>query len=268
LGSPADVYSRVMIYSLNGLPTIGTESVDFVRMSCLGNSIPEAEWPIILNEVRRVLKTGGAIEVIDDELVRVYPEYPSGEHEIPELKGRSSRISTETRGHKDGLHPIDRFFKEMLVKKYGMPEAPHRTIDTAMEIVFGANDKKHFRVELPSLNFKVVETEETRRGGNLFQAIRGKKDAAQSPPHDTATKAQRVLGLGSATAGEKISDPFLVFYPHGLYRLDASEVRMAACGSMHRVLSCRASLIDFIVGPGAGGKELKGVTDMLWEYEE
>lgn len=257
-----------MIYSLNGLLTVGTESVDFVRMSCLGTSIPEAEWPIVLAEVRRILKTGGAIEVIDDELVRVYPEYPLEEDEFPELKGRLSRISTEIRERKDGLHPIDRFFREMLVKKYGMPEAPHRTIDTAMEIVFGANDKKHFRVELPSLNFKVVENEETRRGGNLFQAIRGKKDAAQSAPHDTAIKAQRVLGLGSTTAGEKISDPFLIFYPHGLYHLDASEIRMAACGSMHRVLSCRASLIDFIVGPGAEGRELKEVTDMLWAYEE
>lgn len=241
------------MYSLQGLPTIKTESIDFVRMSCLGTSIPEEEWPIVLAEVRRVLSTGGAVEIIDDELVRVYPEYP----------GRSSRLSAETGDQEDGLHPIDRYFKQMLVERYRMPKMPHRTIDIAMEIVFGANDKKHFRVELPSRSFKIVETEETRQGGNLFQALRGKRGVAV---HDTSTKAQRVLGLDSVGGG--VDDPFLIFYPHGLCNLDVSEVQMAACGSMHRVLSCRASLIDFIVGPAAEGEELNEVTNMLWEYEE
>ena len=256
------------ISSLSPLLTIKTESVDFVRMSCLGTSIPEADWPIVLTEVRRVLKTGGAIEVIDDELVRVYPEYYSEEHEALVPKGRLSRVSIESEDQRDGLHPIDRYFRQMLVERYGMPEKPHRTIDTSMEIVFGANDKKHFRVELPSFSFKFIEIEEARRGGNLFHAFRGKKDAAQSVPHDSVAKAQRVLGLGNTPMGEKIGGPFLIFYPHGLYHLDASEVRMAACGSMHRVLSCRASLIDFIVGSGAEGEELNEVTDMLWAYEE
>lgn len=260
--------SRVTASSLKSLPTIKTESVDFVRMSCLGTSIPETEWPIVLAEVRRVLKTGGAIEVIDDELVRVYPKHFFEEHKALVLNGRSSRVIAESGDQRDGLHPLDRYFRRMLVERYGMPEAPHRTIDTAMEIVFGANDKKHFRVELPSPSFKVVEIEDARRGGNILQAFRSKRDAAQSAPHDTVTKAQRVLGLGSASAGEKISDPFLIFYPHGLCHLDASEVRMAACESMHRVLSCRASLIDFIVGPSAEGEELNEVTDMLWAYEE
>jgi len=258
--------SRVTTSSLNPLQTIKTESVDFVRMACLGTSIPEAEWPVVLAEVRRILKTGGAIEVIDDELVRVYPEHPSEEHETPVLKKCSSRTPIETGDQRNGFHPIDRYFKQMLVKRYRMPETPHRTIDTAMEIVFGANDKKHFRVELPSPSFKVIE--EARRGGNLFQAFRGRKDAAQSIPHDSVSKAQRVLGLGNTSVGEKTSDPFLIFYPHGLYYLDASEVRMAVCGSMHRVLSCRASLIDFIVGPSAEGEELDEVANMLWAYEE
>lgn len=233
-------------------------------MSCLGTSIPEVEWPIVMTEIRRILKTGGAIEVIDDELVRVYPEHFPEEHEAPKSTRRLSRVSTESEDQRDGLHPVDRYFRQMLVERYGMPEKPHRTIDTAMEIVFGANDKKHFRVELPSPSFKIVETEEIRRNGSLLQAFRGKKDAAQSVPHDTATKAQR----GSAPVGEKISDPFLIFYPHGLCHLDASEVRMAACGSMHQVLSCRAPLIDFIVGPSAEGEELEEVTKMLWAYEE
>ena len=251
---------------MNGLPTIKTESVDFVRISCLGTSIPETGWPVVLTEVRRILKTGGAVEVIDDEMVRGYPGYSAEEHGVLELKGRSSFVPTESKDKNDGLHPVDRYFRQMLVEKYGMPETPHRTVDRSMETIFGANDKKHFRVELPSPNFKIVEVEETRRCGNLFQAFRSKKDVSQSAPTDTPAKALRVLG--SASAGEKITDPFLIFYPHGLCHLDASEVRMAACGSMHTLLSCRASLLDCIVGSGAEGDELDVVTDMLWAYEE
>jgi hypothetical protein len=197
------VNSRVTTTSLNPLLTIRTESVDFVRMSCLGTSIPEADWPVVLSEVRRILKTGGVIEVIDDELVRTYPEYFPEEHEVLDLKRRSSRVSIEIEDWKDGLHPVDRHFKQMLVKKYGMPETPHRTIDTAMEIVFGANDRKHFRVEVPAPSFKVVETEETRRNGNFFHAIRAKKDAAQSANHDNTAKAQRVLGLDTRDPWER-----------------------------------------------------------------
>jgi len=256
------VNPRAVIASLNGLPTIKTESVDFVRMSCLGTSVPKAEWPIVLAEVRRILKTGGAIEVVDDEMIR---RYPPKERQPLEPEDCSSLSSTESWGQEDSLHRIDRYFTEMLVEKYGMPATPHRTVDKAMEIVFGANDKKHFRVELPSPDFKIVETEEMRRGGNLLQAFRGKKDFGQSVPPDTAEKAQRILG--SAPVGGGNSGPFLIFYPHGLCRLDASEVRMAACGTMHRVLSCRASLIDSIVGSGASGEELDEINDMLWAYE-
>jgi len=251
-----------VIPSLNGLPTIKTESVDFVRMSCLGTSIPKSEWPIVLTEVRRILRTGGAIEVVDDEMIR---GFSPKEHQDPELEDCSSLTSTESWAQEDNLHRIDRYFMEMLVEKYGMSATPHRTVDKAMEIVFGANDKKHFRIELPSPDFKIVETDEMRRGGNLFQAFRGKKDTSQFVPSDTAEKAQRILG--STPVGEKISGPFLIFYPHGLCRLNTSEVRMAACGTMHRVLSCRASLIDSIVGPGAGGEELDEINHMLWEYE-
>jgi hypothetical protein len=257
---------RVTASSLNPLLTIKTESVDFVRMSCLGTSIPEADWPVVLTEVRRVLNTGGVVEVIDDELVRAYPEFFAEGREGQVLKGRSSRVSMESWDQRDDLHPIDRYFRQMLVERYKIPETPHRTIDTAMEIVFGANDKKHFRVELPLPRFKFIETGDARWGGDILQAFRSKMDAVQST-RDTVTKAQRVLGVGSASVGEKIRGPFLIFHPHGLCHLDASEVRMAACGSMHRVLSCRASLIDFIVGTVTEGEELDEVTNMLWEYE-
>lgn len=256
---PEKPVTHVIVRSLDKLSPITTESVDLVRMSCLGTSIPEGEWPVVLTEVRRILKPGGVVEIIDDEL---HPAY------VPEDQiGRLSLTSTEGRDNRTSLHPIDQYFRQMLVERYGMPETPHKTIGAAMEITFGAYTDTYFRVELPSRKFKTVETEETRRGGNLLQAFLGKKDVAQLLPYDTPTKAQRVLGLtnGSA-AGDRVTNPFLIF-PYGLCHLDASEVRMAACGGMHKVLSCRASLIDFIVGSGAEGERLDDVTNKLWAYE-
>lgn len=251
--------TRIMVYSLEKLSTIGTESVDFVRMSSLGTSVPESEWPIVLTEVRRILKPGGVVEIIDDEL---YPAYlPKGQ------RGRTSDTCAGDKDQGDGLHRIDREFRRMLVERYGMPKTPHETIDAAMKITFGANEKKRFRVELPSPSFKIIGTEETRRSGNLLQAFLGQKDVTHSVLHNTPSKAQRVLGLDNGSSGDRVSKPFLIFYPYGLCCMDASEVQMAACGNMHKVLSCRASLIDFIAGPGAEGEKVNEATDMLWAYE-
>ena len=234
-------------------------------MSCLGTSIPKAKWPIVLTEVRRILKTGGVVEIVDDEMIWGRSGYPPKEHQALDPEDCSFLASAESTGQEDAMHIIDQYFTRMLVERYGMPATPHRTVDRALEMVFGVNDKKHFRVELPSPDFGIAETEEIRRGGNFFQAFRSKKDVGQSLPPDTAAKAQRVLG--STPAGERISGPFLIFYPHGLCRLDASEVRMAACGTMHRVLSCRASLVDSVVGQDTWGEELDQLNEMLWDYE-
>ena len=260
-----------LVRSLRELPTIETESVDFVRMSCLGTSIPESEWPIVLTEVRRILKPGGVVEIIDDEM---YPAY------LPKVqRGRTSRTSSGDKysDQEADLHPVDRYFREMLVDRYGISKSPHKTIDTVMGIAFGENQKKSFRIELPSSNLTIVETEETRWGGNLFQAFLGKKDVTQSVPYDTPAKAQRLLGLDNGPSGDRVIKPFLIFHPYELCpldasqvrmaTLDASEVRMAACGNMHKVLSCRASLIDSIAGSGAEGDKLDNVKNMLWEYE-
>lgn len=233
--------AHVTVRSLNKLSTIETESVDFVRMSCLGTSIPELEWPVVLTEVRRILRPRGVVEVIDDEL---YPAH------LP----------------KDCLLPIDRSFTEMLVKGYGMPVTPHETIEEAMEIAFGASEKKCFRVGLPSPNLLVIETEETRRGENLSQTLLGKRDVTRSVPHDTPAKAQRLLGLDNESLDVRVDKPSLI-HPYGSDHWDSSDVRMVACGYMHKVLSCRASLIDFIAGSGAKGEKLDGVENELWAYE-
>ena len=248
--------THIIVLSLEKLSTVETESVDFVRMSCLGTSVPELEWPVVLTEASRILRPGGVIEIIDDEL---YPAY------LPEARSRpiDHRDSDDeelypTHLQKKGMHLIDQHFRKMLVDRYGMPEVPHATIENAMEIAFGKKEKKSFHVELPT----TIEGLDRK----LFQTSPGKGGVTRSVPHDAPAKAQRVLGLDNKPSGDRVSEPFLILQ-HRLCHLEASDVRMAACGNMHKVLSCRASLIDFIAGPGAEGEGLDEVTDMLWLYE-
>ncbi|KAF9560474.1 S-adenosyl-L-methionine-dependent methyltransferase [Agrocybe pediades] len=53
---------------LDGLP-FPTDFFDFVRISGLGLAIPEDEWQSLLEDVRRVLKAGAVLEIIEDDLL-------------------------------------------------------------------------------------------------------------------------------------------------------------------------------------------------------
>lgn len=51
---------------LDGLP-FPPEYFDFVRLSGLGLAIPENEWQSVLEEIRRVMKVGAALEIIEED---------------------------------------------------------------------------------------------------------------------------------------------------------------------------------------------------------
>ncbi|TFL04202.1 hypothetical protein BDV98DRAFT_563735 [Pterulicium gracile] len=66
-----DIASRVKwIYGnfLDGLP-FEDELFDFVRMHGLGLALPEDEWAFVLEDVRRVMKPGGVLEVVEEDLI-------------------------------------------------------------------------------------------------------------------------------------------------------------------------------------------------------
>jgi len=53
------------------------KSFDFVRMANLNIAIPHDRWSLIITEVRRVLKMGGQLEIIDDEIFFPYGTTPA-----------------------------------------------------------------------------------------------------------------------------------------------------------------------------------------------
>ncbi|GJE86204.1 S-adenosyl-L-methionine-dependent methyltransferase [Phanerochaete sordida] len=62
-------------YVYNGLP-FKDASFHFVRMACLSAVVPFDRWSALLQEVDRVLKPGGRLEVIDDEIFFPEPQAP------------------------------------------------------------------------------------------------------------------------------------------------------------------------------------------------
>ncbi|KAL4252270.1 hypothetical protein ABKN59_002545 [Abortiporus biennis] len=53
---------------LDSLP-FGVEEFDLVRICCIGLGVPEDEWQDLFQEVSRVLKPGGVLEIIEDDLI-------------------------------------------------------------------------------------------------------------------------------------------------------------------------------------------------------
>ncbi|KAJ7593263.1 hypothetical protein C8J56DRAFT_930700 [Mycena floridula] len=53
---------------LEGLP-FSSELFDLVRIACLGLAVPEDEWQYLLEEVSRVMKRGGIVEIIEEDLI-------------------------------------------------------------------------------------------------------------------------------------------------------------------------------------------------------
>ena len=64
-----DNFTFVQANIFDGLP-FEDDTFDFVFQRLLVASIPKDKWPLIINELTRVLKPGGYLEVNNDEIFR------------------------------------------------------------------------------------------------------------------------------------------------------------------------------------------------------
>ncbi|KAH7102735.1 hypothetical protein BKA62DRAFT_88741 [Auriculariales sp. MPI-PUGE-AT-0066] len=73
--SPPDLQHRIRWVQgdfLQRLP-FPTESFDFVRCSKIGLAVPETRWQPLLSEISRVLRPGGSLEIIEENLIFPLP---------------------------------------------------------------------------------------------------------------------------------------------------------------------------------------------------
>ncbi|KAI0073958.1 S-adenosyl-L-methionine-dependent methyltransferase [Panus rudis PR-1116 ss-1] len=120
---------------------------DFVRMANLSLAIPHERWPSLLQDVRRVLKWGGRLEIIDDQLFFPKVQWPFEWDKVPGQP--TSPDKDDYPEHLPVPAPFAEFkedvwaagflennFEEMILKKYKMYPRPHMYIQSALRSVF------------------------------------------------------------------------------------------------------------------------------------
>ncbi|CAA7266949.1 unnamed protein product [Cyclocybe aegerita] len=88
---------------LEGLP-FPSDHFDFVRVAGLGLAVPEDEWPLLLEEIHRVMKPGAFLEITEEDLIfpsastllqsSEFASPPSPSHHLPVADMFKSRSST------------------------------------------------------------------------------------------------------------------------------------------------------------------------------
>ncbi|KAF6759940.1 hypothetical protein DFP72DRAFT_884720 [Ephemerocybe angulata] len=69
---------------LEGLP-FPSSQFDFVRIAYIGLGVPEDEWQFVLEEICRVMKPGGVLELIEEDLIFPCATLPPEPHVSPKL---------------------------------------------------------------------------------------------------------------------------------------------------------------------------------------
>ncbi|CAL1694411.1 unnamed protein product [Somion occarium] len=148
-------------------------SFELVRMANLHLAVPHHAWYPLIQEVHRVLKPGGRIELIDDQLFFPKIQYPFDWIDDPRKASRrnarvmedplqlnflpgSTRVPSdllssasskpvpapvaEFRESVDNAKYLEAQFERMLVEKYGIYPRPHKVISEIFDSVFGSTN--------------------------------------------------------------------------------------------------------------------------------
>lgn len=101
-----DIFRRIKWTHANFLDKLplASDHFDFVRVSRIGLGVPEDEWPDILQEIHRVLRPNGILEIIEEDLIfpRGYfplpppPPSPSPSSDIPLLRSSHGNLSAQS----------------------------------------------------------------------------------------------------------------------------------------------------------------------------
>ncbi|KAI9444910.1 hypothetical protein H4582DRAFT_2094720 [Lactarius indigo] len=132
------------------------KSFDYVRLNDAVVVIPRGRWDFVLSEAYRVLRRGGRLELIHDQLCFPFigPETPP-----------TCRPLTTERVHYDNWEAemqncrgVEGLYLEMLAQRYGVHPQPRDALVDAIRRQFGGATTSHLRVSnahvcLPSRDF-------------------------------------------------------------------------------------------------------------------
>jgi Methyltransferase domain len=184
----------IFFFSLEPLP-FADGVFDFVRMANISLHIPHSRWTKVLEEVYRVLRPAGVLEIIDDELLWPYlwslptspvrPTFPYEDDVDTEDDEYTTRNPDRTRStkrkiltsHNMGLSAYEEYdsnvalsrsmeemFEKMMWFKYGVHPRPHQFIPDLITDIFdgeldedNVNQPRVFKVALPPSGLGIQE---------------------------------------------------------------------------------------------------------------
>ncbi|KAH9004138.1 hypothetical protein EDB86DRAFT_2135572 [Lactarius hatsudake] len=155
------------------------KSFDYVRLNDAVVVIPRERWDFVLSEAYRVLRRGGRLELIHDQLCFPFigPETPVSCTFAPLTHERRKGAAADASPPHYGKSPYDKWeaemqncrgmeglYLEMLAQRYGVHPQPRDTLVDAIRRQFGGSAASHLRVSnahvcIPSRDF--MERSET-----------------------------------------------------------------------------------------------------------
>ncbi|KAH9081769.1 hypothetical protein EDB83DRAFT_2512614 [Lactarius deliciosus] len=141
------------------------KSFDYVRLNDAVVVIPRERWDFVLSEAHRVLRRGGRLELIHDQLCFPFigPETPVRRPTPrPPHYGKSPYDKWEA--EMQNCRGMEGLYLEMLAQRYGVHPQPRDTLVDAIRRQFGGSAASHLKVSnahvcIPSRDF--MERSET-----------------------------------------------------------------------------------------------------------
>lgn len=183
-------------------------------MANLNLAVPRSRWLDLLTDIRRILKPGGRLEFVDDELVFAY-QPPFTQPLYQELCRAYGSVMEHEEAilepllEKDEHHPaklfflferkrrmaetIEKIFERMLAEKYDIVVRLHEVLPEMLASVFGRSETRvigTFHLNMPNRNpdkggegigRRFTEGEGSKLGGyfdRLGKDAKGKKDSS------------------------------------------------------------------------------------------
>ncbi|KAH8102385.1 hypothetical protein BXZ70DRAFT_1006316 [Cristinia sonorae] len=268
---------------LNPLP-YKDNTFDHVRMANLGLAVPANRWSGLIMEAQRVLKYGGRLEIIDDQLF--FPEIQATYH--------TNRCHI--------AQDMEFLFVKML-KSLNISSSPHKIIESQLRRVFkGKVHSRRFELRIPVRNQGVVNPRASQR--SLDSAGQETKSNSQisagpvilevpaaprtQPVHNAvktpSPKALRLL-MGDIISGQpEIPGAIPAYQPTGLLLttsvvgepstfidMDQDSLEMLASRHIHTLIASKLALGTYIQGlTDDDGDSVLTESEFevaLWEYD-
>ncbi|KAI9460475.1 hypothetical protein BJY52DRAFT_1361857 [Lactarius psammicola] len=268
-------------------------SFDYVRLNDVVVVIPRGRWDFVLSEAHRVLRPGGRLELIHDQLCYPFvgPETPVRRPTCRLLRyGKSPYENWEV--EMQNCRDLEGLYLEMLAQRYGVHPQPCDALMDTIRTQFGGRAASHVKVYnahvcLPSRDFMERSDasasmrstqqpkkrefgisisidwshEKTGKTKNLNKKAASLMGVVQLSPAGAPYQPPGVVVVRTSSGGVRRSMTFLPMSP--------TEIDMHSNKHVHSLLSAKLALeahVEELQVKGKPTMSREALDEALWRY--